>query len=418
MVQTQPTANVIGHDIRALVKMVIPIYTTAQRNAIVNPITGEEIFNSDTIQFEYWDGAAWVAVASTINYWQRAGIIVSPKTAGDSISLGTGILRNTAYASLIDANAKFLPVEILGTNIGTGGLFNTTGIRLFGQAGANRNNLMLDQVGDNHIFIQRYTNVTGGDVFLTASRLGGTGYPANFFGFGTISHFSCIGVSAGLAGIWQNQGEVFVYHRTGNYHNCNAELRMNNNNVTIGANYVFDGLDLSVYGLAYVLNCEICNVTAPGTDPIAGDVDKEVLDDGVGVGWLRDYRAGYWLIELYTPGTIIANGSVLTITAGSAASKTTTGAGTVAPRLSQTTKPHMGKCKIGAGGTVTIYLDDIGDGSGNILYGKGPYIVASYQDNGAAGVIPVDVTVAANRKSAVITGDVNKYVVWVSISDV
>jgi len=367
----------------------IPRMTTAQRNAIVAPATGLEVFDTDIGTFYYWTGAAWVPIyTGALNYWQRIGIIVSPLTAGDSVSLGTGILRNTAYASLIDANAKFQPVEILGTNLpaNTGLLLGT--FRLSGIFGTDAG-LSLFSSG----------NICG----LYFSKASATTY------------YSRIYFDDSAPGIYIDTYGV----NTCLFHRQTHELNMYYG-ITMAASKTVDGLDLNVYGLAYLLNCENCNVTAPGTDPIAADIDKEVNDDGTPVGWLRGYAtgAGYWLIELYTPGTIIATGSVLTITAGSAASKTTTGAGTVAPRLSQTAKPHRGKCKIGAGGTVTIYLDDIGTGAGNALYAKEPYIVASYQGNGAAGVLPIDVTVAADRKSAVITGDANKYVVWVSLSEV
>jgi hypothetical protein len=398
---TQPTANITGHRLQALLALILPNLTTAQRNLIIAPDTGYIIFNTTTVQAEIWDGAAWIPIG--VNYWQRVGIIVSPLTAGDSVSLGTGVLTESGGKTLIDANRKLAPVEILGTNLPANTGLIIPAIKVFGNSGANQCGFFWN----------------GGRYGLTAfANTTVTGYVCSYFeGYGLtgICFHNNNGQELGITG-----SSIGCFHYGAFKLGTLAGVPTLNANMTVASGSTVDGLNLSVYGLAYLLNCEICNVTVAGTDPIAGDIDKEVLDDGVGVGWLRAYTAGagYWLIELYTPGTIIANGSVLTITGGSAASKTTTGAGTVAPRLSQTTKPHRGKAKIGAGGTVTIYLDDLGTGAGNALYGKEPYIVAGYQGNGAAGVIPIGVTVAADRKSAVITGDANKYVTWVSLSEV
>lgn len=40
-------------------RIVLPTYTTVQRDALVDIDVSTLIFNKDTEVFEFWDGAAW-----------------------------------------------------------------------------------------------------------------------------------------------------------------------------------------------------------------------------------------------------------------------------------------------------------------------------------------------------------------------
>jgi hypothetical protein len=186
------------------------------------------------------------------------------------------------------------------------------------------------------------------------------------------------------------------------------------------AGITVDGADLDTYGnVAYRLGIEAVTMQAGGyVDCVAGDVGKVVTDDVTPIGVLYSYNntTRVWSVRTYD-GAVVANGSVVAITGGTGAG-TSTGTGTLAPVKFQTGKPSCGTAKLGAGGSVTVYLDDLGTGAGNALFSKPPVIVASYRDRSGAGILPLDVTLAADLKSAVISGDNNAPVGYIIMGEV
>lgn len=68
--------------------MLAPRMTTTQRNAIAAPVTGLLIFNTTTVEFEFWNGSAWVSVASSV------------ATTGTTSQTFTGIWAATHTATL------------------------------------------------------------------------------------------------------------------------------------------------------------------------------------------------------------------------------------------------------------------------------------------------------------------------------
>lgn len=88
-------------DITSTTKgLLIPRMTTTQRNAISSPATGLEIFNTTTMQFEFYNGSAWMAVGgSSVD----STAIVPIGTAGVQTLYASGNTLRTSYLAGINS---------------------------------------------------------------------------------------------------------------------------------------------------------------------------------------------------------------------------------------------------------------------------------------------------------------------------
>jgi hypothetical protein len=325
------------------------------------------------------------------NYWQRAGIIVSPTTAGDSVSLGSGILRNAAYASLIDANAKFLPVEILGTNLPAGkGAFLTDGMLIAGQTGATKGNILFD------------TSVFGG------------GYEGLIFRTNT----------ANIAGVYTSATEFILY----NYLIGISSIRMNASgiianfyqngvactflqNISLSASKTVDGLDLSEYQTTWRTNYQSIVMAAEDyTAFVAGDIGRRVDGTVTGqLGILCEYNNTTRTIIVATHAGSFIAANPETITAiGGTGTGTTNALGDNSPARKQITKAFFGELKCTPDGLATIYLTSNGQSTGTALF-TGRIIITGNEQT-ATPVTPVGFLVSADKKSIGIQAMANAYI--------
>lgn len=105
------TVRLVGENLGALYDgegLLIPRYSTADRNALTGLVGGELIFNTDTLGFEFWSGVAWVALngapaADGGIYVGVNTILVDPThpLAADDANLTTPFLTLTgAFAAM------------------------------------------------------------------------------------------------------------------------------------------------------------------------------------------------------------------------------------------------------------------------------------------------------------------------------
>jgi hypothetical protein len=60
-------------DIKSTAKgLLIPRMNTSLRNAIANPATGLQVYDTDLNLFYYYNGTAWVSLSANTNYWTQA----------------------------------------------------------------------------------------------------------------------------------------------------------------------------------------------------------------------------------------------------------------------------------------------------------------------------------------------------------
>ncbi len=292
------------------------------------------------------------------------------------------------------SDGKIAPVEILGTNLPANtGLFNTDGIFLFGDT--SRCNIRNSSFNTNSGLLEFYWQTTKLSTIVLRDGYGNQG-------FGIYPNFpissACFRVNTTGAGMTNYIGGLLTYFVD------------SSPNIVVGAGGTVDGLDLSEYdGTEHRIGVQTLTLAASGyIDCVATDKGKMVTDDGGNTGVLIDYNntTRTWYIEWNT--TIVA-ASVMAITGG-------TGAGianadsTAAPIRSQRLKSLFGKFVIGAGGSVTINIDDAGTGSGNAIFTKNPISSLAYEGIGAAGVLPINIDFASDLKTATIYGDANKVV--------
>ena len=167
----------------------IPRMTTTQRDAIVDPIQGLEIYNTTTNLFNYYDGSSWIVVDS-----QTGGDLSGTGDTGTLIKWTNGPNSVTGN-SIISENGSILDIaaSAITTTINGGGLAISAGdgagmIEIGGNLVLNAGNALT--TGGN-IEINTGTGVTGGTVtfdtagsekmrLLTTGELGiGTSLPEN-----------------------------------------------------------------------------------------------------------------------------------------------------------------------------------------------------------------------------------------------
>lgn len=316
-------------------------------------------------------------VAAIPNYWQRAGIIVSPATAGDTVSLGTGILSETGGKTLIDANRKFLPVEILGTNLsGTVGLLNTAMIILGNTSDCNVRLDTTDWKG-----LKWYTTNTA------SAKMYSQG--ANDFVIQDSTGKAELMVGNAKAG-WGNADVWKAWHAD------------DAAGLACISGYTFDGLDLSEYITGWQANKLYVTMEAAGyTNCVAGDKGKVVTDDGTAIGILCDYNntTRVWTICAYN-FTQPAGASAFAITTGTGAGTSVAAAPTRAPERQQNVKTiTMPGLLCDGAGALTVYLTADGLSTGTALFAKRPAFHVQF-----ASLEGGDVALAADFKSIAITG--------------
>jgi hypothetical protein len=99
--------------------------TTAQRDAITNPLPGELVFNTTTNELEYWDGAAWDPIhtgAVAANLSALSNVTFTAPVAGQDIVFdGAGWVNGKIVASLTTVQRDAIPAPVNGVVI-----YNTT----------------------------------------------------------------------------------------------------------------------------------------------------------------------------------------------------------------------------------------------------------------------------------------------------
>ena len=140
----------------------IPRMTTTQRDAIVDPIQGLEIYNTTTNLFNYYDGSSWIVVDS-----QTGGDLSGTGDTGTLIKWTNGPNSVTGN-SIISENGSILDIaaSAITTTINGGGLAISAGdgagmIEIGGNLVLNAGNALT--TGGN-IEINTGTGVTGGTV--------------------------------------------------------------------------------------------------------------------------------------------------------------------------------------------------------------------------------------------------------------
>ena len=78
---TSPTASALL-EVRSMLKgVLIPRMTMAQRDAIISPVVGLLIYQTNAIPgFYYYSGSAWIAVASTTSWSLTGNRATNPAT--------------------------------------------------------------------------------------------------------------------------------------------------------------------------------------------------------------------------------------------------------------------------------------------------------------------------------------------------
>ncbi len=94
-----------------------PVLTTSQRNAIVFPVTGLEIFNSTTNQPEFYNGSIWAAVGGVSTLNTLVGAITLAAGSNISITPSGNILTISATASVVTYQQDLFPW--VGSNVFT-----------------------------------------------------------------------------------------------------------------------------------------------------------------------------------------------------------------------------------------------------------------------------------------------------------
>jgi hypothetical protein len=96
-----------------------PQLTTTQRNAIISPVTGLEVFNTTTNQPEFYNGSAWVAVGNgsgvtSLNSLTGALSIVGTSNEIVVTPLGTSITLSTPQAIGTGSSVTFAHLALSG----------------------------------------------------------------------------------------------------------------------------------------------------------------------------------------------------------------------------------------------------------------------------------------------------------------
>lgn len=309
-----------------------------------------------------------------MSWWSRVATTIAPLNAGDTVSLGTGILRNQGIASLIDANGKFAPVEILNTNLPANtGFFNTAGATYIT---GNSTPITPAGVPARYLF-----NKTGGSELSAMSRI-------YFWDVtrGDIGGYIDSGISGGGfhmricsdLGLVNVNGWLDLYAYSGITLGSPGGIILNNN-MNPASNITVDGLDISEYITAWQLGLSlISNLAAGYTDCVAGDLGKVVTDDAAAIGTLYAYNntTRVWTVKLYLPHETAA-GSVMAITAGTGAGTTIAAASTESATRRQNVKKCYHRITLDGAGGATVNLTTDGKAAGTAIYTQEPTIIRS-----------------------------------------
>jgi hypothetical protein len=108
-------------DIKSTTKgLLIPRMTLVQRNAIVSPATGLQIYQTDnTAGFYFYNGTAWSPLASGIasSFWNANGPIIYNNNSGN-VGIGTGSpdFKLSIFSNVVESNTNTHVLKISGQN--------------------------------------------------------------------------------------------------------------------------------------------------------------------------------------------------------------------------------------------------------------------------------------------------------------
>lgn len=95
--------------------MLVPRLTSTQRTAISSPATGLLVFDTDSVDYMYYDGSGWTEL-STGNLWRRSGTDTYLRHFNDNVVIGTNtsapgykfyVYGNSSQMSRFDGQVEF-----------------------------------------------------------------------------------------------------------------------------------------------------------------------------------------------------------------------------------------------------------------------------------------------------------------------
>lgn len=103
-------------DVKSNTKgILIPRMTSVQKNAIASPATGLQVYDTDLNLLFYYNGSAWVSVATGSNYWTSSGGNLYNNT-GTNVGVGTTTPGDKLE---VNGNLKFTVASTIYSNTGT-----------------------------------------------------------------------------------------------------------------------------------------------------------------------------------------------------------------------------------------------------------------------------------------------------------
>jgi hypothetical protein len=225
-----------GFEVTTGKGIVPPKMTNAEILAIVDPIEGAQIYDTDNNILVVLDGAGGYAEASAETYWDRTITTLSPSNAGDIVDLDTGYFNGRKYVSAFDDTG--------GIELGTNGLLHA-----FAQYHLNENGAGAIVDSSGNVYNGTLTGSPTWDSStqkLGASALSFTGssqyilmdsVAASTFDFEFTDAFSFdmwvrVDAIAGTSRVLLSKGTTSAGYKLAILANGNPELELNCNGVT------------------------------------------------------------------------------------------------------------------------------------------------------------------------------------------
>jgi len=302
---------------------------------------------------------------------EKSSLIIteSISTSGFSAKFGAGYGANTGLfimsaagaKKIIDANSKFQPVEILGTNLPANlGLFQVDDLPLIGTMAGFA---VLAKNDANGVGLSFYRSGTGNVAAFTIFDnwelwygQGETPTTANAAGIRIYSNIVMISVAGG--------GKYFYLDTSGD---------------VIG-NCTWDGLDCSEYSTGWKGNLLIVTMEAAGyTNAVAGDIGRVVTVGGNPQGVLYAYNNTTRIWKVSTINFVLpAGASAFAITGGTGVGTSVAAAPALAPfRMQNIKSVLMSGLALDGAGALTVYLTNDGTAGGTAIFTKRPVVKLS-----------------------------------------